>query len=173
MTSENVFRVTWRNETASGKRTGWAKTVVDVAVGSGVRGAKAFMGEYLRNQEYDLPYGTVILEVHPVGSVKNGHEEARLWVVDKEEGLKRFPGEWDWHKQFLTVKDQVHILVQKVRAATSEEPLKVELDPSLEQQLAEGYEALVKAMVQMFQSAPLPAQEAFLDAIGAQRGAPQ
>lgn len=113
-------RIRYEQPTASGKRTGWARTFT--AVHDTVRGAKAFDGHYLRHGvEYDLERGTLVLEVYPTGSVKNGRDEARFYEVT-EEGLSPVSPDADgtcqdetfeWRGEFLSCVDHAKLLLAR------------------------------------------------------------
>lgn len=111
-------RITYEAPTASGRRTGWAKTVE--AVDYEARGARAFRGAYLRDHEQDMEVGTLVLQIAPQGSVKNGWEQATLWHVTPA-GLEPLDGEvdYDWRRQFLSLRDRVATLLSQ----RSEQPV--------------------------------------------------
>lgn len=106
-------RIRWKQPTASGRRTGWARTVD--GVNYDVRGAKSFEGEYLRDgEEVDLPNGAIVVEVSPQGSIKNGWQAATAYVVDGEELVPRIEDEHDWRKDFLSFRDAVVALGESI-----------------------------------------------------------
>lgn len=96
-------RIVWHQQRSSGHRTSWARTVTAVVPGSS--GARAFTGIYLEDgTETDIDDGTLVLQVAPTGSVKNGTEQALLFRAQGTE-LVQLEGEWDWRKQFLSLVD--------------------------------------------------------------------
>jgi hypothetical protein len=114
-----MTRIVWNQTTASGRRTSWAKPFDTIALGHGAaQGAKAFYlssdplrpGGYLENGvETDLPEGTLVLEVRPEGSVKNGSQQARVYEVVSDNGSGELAlrlGGWDWRKQYLSLVDE-------------------------------------------------------------------
>lgn len=121
---KRMVRIVWERECASGRRTSWAKTV-DAILANAEKGAKRFRGTYLSSgEETELLEGTLVLEVAPTGSVKNGSEEARLYRVDACAGLKRIAhgeGYLAWRNRFLTVLDLVRAELKKDREAREEE----------------------------------------------------
>lgn len=98
-------RLIFTPKRASGKRESWAKTVTDVDPKG--RGSKAFKGDYLESGiQTDLEIGTLIIEVVPCGSVKNGYHEAGLLRVT-EDGFEKIDSGWDWRTHFLNFRDFV------------------------------------------------------------------
>jgi hypothetical protein len=74
----------------------------------GARGARAFAGDYLREgEQVDLPDGTVIIEIFPRGSVKNGYQTADIQRVERGE-LRTLVEDLDWRSQFLEIADAVN-----------------------------------------------------------------
>lgn len=101
-------RVVYEPKTASGKRASWARLITGVN-DSGLKGSKAFEGVYLREYEQDVEVGSLVLEVVPVGSVKNGGQEARLYRIAADGSLAPVDGvePMDWSRNFLTIRDTV------------------------------------------------------------------
>lgn len=95
-------------KTASGRRRSWAMhiTGLNARYEAAERPSAAFHGSYLRaGAEYDLPIGTLVLEVVPRGSTKNGWREGLLYYVGAA-GLE--PCERArWPHGLLTLKDAV------------------------------------------------------------------
>lgn len=100
-------RIKYRPKTASGRRTGWAKTVTAVHDNANVRGAKAFAGEYLHTSEQDLDVGTLAVEVNPEGSAKNGYESARLLRLCADGSWDVVEDGYNWREEFLSFRDVV------------------------------------------------------------------
>jgi hypothetical protein len=104
-------RIVWSKPTGSGRRTGWARTVRDLDRSR--VGAKALVGEYLQDEvETELEVGTLVLQVKPIGSVKNGFDGAALYRVSEQGRLEPCPCSadglyWDWRKQWLSIADAV------------------------------------------------------------------
>lgn len=97
-------RIRWVAPKASGRRVGFARVVHEVKEGKGV---KAFPGFYLKDDhEVDLELGSVIVQVAPMGSVKNCWQEASIATVT-EKGLEFLDETWDWRKEFPSIKDEV------------------------------------------------------------------
>lgn len=125
-------RIAWEQITSSGRRTSWAKTFSAVA-DDGTKGAKAFTGAFLPDgAEIDLEIGTLVLEVVPTGSVKNGSQEARFHRVAAA-GLETIEGgTFDWWKQQLSAQDFARELLDEPEpgnplAAFTTEQLRAEL----------------------------------------------
>lgn len=90
---------------ASGGREGWCKKVTSLDPRQ--RGGYAFVGEFLKPGLYDLPSGTLVLDVYPTGSARNGGKGATLWVVesDQTDGLKKIAQTDDWLQKSLVILD--------------------------------------------------------------------
>jgi len=117
----STARIVWEQTRASGRRTSWAKWFTDLALS---KGAKAFIGgEYLKDGvETDLEIGTLVVEVVPTGSVKNGSNEARIYRVSAD-GLERTGVEVDYNTRWLTLKDEVIRLMAEETLAEKDNPL--------------------------------------------------
>lgn len=102
-------RIVWKQMVESGRRTSWAKAVTGVSPTPGLKGAKVFVGPYLRTgEEIDLRDGQIVIEVYPGGSIKNATETARLGVVSAKAGKIEWSSErFSWHRQFLSFRDYV------------------------------------------------------------------
>lgn len=120
----HVVRCVWENTTASGRRKGWAKLITGIVDDDGVhavaRGAKAFVGDYLNEHvEVDLPVGTLILDVEPSGSVKNGTKVASIRRVEEDPnrpGMGWFPRvteQFDWFSEFLSFRDEAKRVLEE------------------------------------------------------------
>jgi hypothetical protein len=109
-------RIIWNQTTTSGRRTSWAKPFNSIK--QGAKGAQAFYyaaadplmvfgGDYLQDGvETDLPIGTLVIEVVPVGSVKNGSQQAQIFRVGPA-GLGAVSDVvHDWHRGFLSLRDE-------------------------------------------------------------------
>jgi len=94
-----------RNETNSGRRTGWTRrvTAVDVTKSNGY----AFEGEFLNEGEVDLNPGDVLIQKNPMGSVKNAWHEGVCIVVDNNGNLHDVGDKYDWKEQFLSFRNLV------------------------------------------------------------------
>lgn len=117
-----LTRLIWKQPTGSGRRTGWARTVRNIDMQQ--RGAKAFLGEYLRDGvETELAVGTLVVEVAPIGSVKNGFDGARICRVTADGELApcacSTDGYWDWRKHWLSIRDAVIEELTQDRAAAA------------------------------------------------------
>lgn len=123
MATQTLARITYHQPTASGRRTGWARTFG--AIDRTQRGAKAFVGEYLPvNQQIELPVGILIVEVSPCGSVKNGSNEAQIWRLEADGSWTRVGNEWNWHSEFLSLLDDAETaLTENVPGPTREQLL--------------------------------------------------
>lgn len=105
------LRITYKKPEASGRRSGWAKVIVGVLDGVGARG---FDGDYLTHgNQVDIPDGSLVLEVRPLGSVKNGYEQAYIYRATPEGFQEIFS--CDWRKKFLDLKDFVVKQLQQDR----------------------------------------------------------
>lgn len=96
------FRIV--NETNSGRRSGWTKHVT--AVDTSKHNGYAFDGPFLRAGENELPVGSIIIQKNPEGSVKNGWDSARCYVVTAD-GLETVSDGMDWREDFLSFRDVV------------------------------------------------------------------
>ena len=95
-------------ETASGRRTSWCKhiTSVDTSKSNGY----AFDGSFLKNNVLtELPEGSVIVQVYPCGSVKNGYQRGRLFRIEGEELVEHI--DEDWRDSFLLIRDKAEELL--------------------------------------------------------------
>ena len=91
--------------TASGGRTGWAKQLTGVDATQ--RGGYAFLGDFLREGLYDLPVGTLILDVFPNGSPRRPGKGAILWTADATapDGLRKLAVTSDWPAESVVIRD--------------------------------------------------------------------
>lgn len=91
--------------TASGGRTGWAKQLTGIDATQ--RGGYAFLGDFLREGLYDLPVGTLILDVFPNGSARKGGKGAILWTADATapDGLRKLAETSDWPAESVVIQD--------------------------------------------------------------------
>ncbi len=106
MTTMKIARITPVAGTASGKRRGWIKTVT--ACDSSKTNGYAFEGQFLSSGVLtEVPVGALLLSVFPAGSTKNGYQEAELFRVHADDDLRQVGETWDWHKEFLLVRDAV------------------------------------------------------------------
>jgi hypothetical protein len=107
-----LVRLKFGPPTGSGRREGWAKHVTGVDL-SGVRGAKAFKGDYLRKgEQLDMPYGSVVIVVAPEGSVRSAYETAAIYLTSTE-GLERTSDWYNWRENFLSFRDLVNDELKK------------------------------------------------------------
>jgi hypothetical protein len=98
-------RISIKNETASGGRVGWTKTIksVDKSKTNGY----AFDGDFLNEgKQYDLCVGTVIVSKDPFGSARNGGHTGHIGTVEAS-GIMWDQKTWDWGSQFLDFRDAV------------------------------------------------------------------
>lgn len=112
--------VNYTKPTRSGHRTGWARTFTDVE--DDTRGVKAFTGgEYLREGENRLPVGMLVLYIEPVGSVKNGHNDASICEVSSDGDLYEVTGkQFVWHREFESLRNEAKDLLKARGSATAE-----------------------------------------------------
>lgn len=114
-----MIRWRWQQPTGSGRRTGWARTFT--GFDSEARGAKAFTGgEYLGADELrEDTAGTLVIEITPEGSVKNGWQSATFCRVGAE-GLEPCSEAFDWGKDWLAIKDKAIELLGEQAEPTSD-----------------------------------------------------
>lgn len=91
--------------TASGGREGWAKQIT--SIDNTQRGGYAFLGNFLRPGLYDMAPGTLVLDVYPNGSIRNGGKGAILWIADATatDGLRRIAHTEDWPAESIQIRD--------------------------------------------------------------------
>jgi hypothetical protein len=119
----SIKRLKIVNERASGNRKGWTKLVT--GIDKTKNGGFAFEGELLNEQEYDLNFGSVLVQKNPQGATKNGWYSGNVFVVG-EDGLEeiRHPtrsNEFNWHKDFLSFRDFVASVMEEQRIKSSSE----------------------------------------------------
>ena len=108
------MRLVYSKPTASGRRTGWARTIMGLDADQ--RGAKAFRGDYLRDgDQVELADGLLVLEVRPEGSVKNGWQQAHVLRVAGDKFVEL--ADFNWREQYLDLLDFVR---EQLRARTTE-----------------------------------------------------
>ena len=105
MTSETKVRVEIENVQASGRRKGWTKLVYDVDTSK--TNGYAFDGRFLNDGKHDLEVGAVLVSKDPCGSVKNGHDEGMLGIVQADGSIDWTCAAKDWRKDFLDLRDAV------------------------------------------------------------------
>lgn len=95
-----MIRINIEYPAASGRRFGWVKhvTSVDMTKGDGW----AFLGEFLKEGENDLPADAVLVKKVPTGSARNQGWDG---IVMRADGTEL--GRFDWHRQFLSMRDCV------------------------------------------------------------------
>lgn len=104
---------------ASGRRTGWVKLVRGIVAGA--TGAKRYNGPYLRSgHESEVPVGSVLLRVDPMGSVRNGYQVASVWTVAADGSLSCRGDELDWWRQQISIRDLIerHLAVESAQGET-------------------------------------------------------
>jgi len=128
-----MTRIVWNQTRASGRRTSWARPFDRIV--EGVKGARAFVhgggdwGYLGDGVETELPEGTLILEVRPTGSVKNGSQLARIFRVvrkpwsKEDNGFELITGDYDWRKGYLSLVDAAQALLRDAPVAGESDPL--------------------------------------------------
>jgi hypothetical protein len=97
--------------TSSGRRTGvvWKVDSVDTSKKDG----HAFVGSFLREQQYDFDVGTVIVMKVPEGSVKRGYHSGVAYRLTEGGELEKFASADDWRGDFLDFRDSVAAEINK------------------------------------------------------------
>ena len=111
-TKTETIRITTHGSTGmSGGRKSWIKHVTEVD--GELANGYAFTGQFLDyDTEYDLPIGSVVIDVIPEGSQKIATKSCDIYVVTKN-GLKRQSRKSgkDWQGDFLTICDSVSMFL--------------------------------------------------------------
>lgn len=105
-------RVTFKSDYYSGNRKSWYKLIdsVDTDKTNGY----AFDGEFLQNgSQYDLEIGSIVLECRPTGSVKHSGKKGLIYKITPEgpEDITSNPDGYNWKTDFLTLRDELHELI--------------------------------------------------------------
>jgi hypothetical protein len=97
--------VIWNQQRSSGRRTSWAKPFdrIDQAEGKGAFKLGAAHIYLQDGEETELAEGTLVLEVVPRGSVKNGWQEARVYEVTHQGNLEQWFLAYDWRKNYVSL----------------------------------------------------------------------
>ena len=96
----------------SGNRIGWMKhvTSVDTTKTNGY----AFDGDFIPNDtEFEIPAGAIVVACNPEGSVKNNWKSGHIYRVESDGSLTPIESDFNWRKEFLTLRDKVAELVNK------------------------------------------------------------
>ena len=134
-----MTKITIEQHYASGNRTSWAKTVT--GLDRTQKGAKAFIGDYVREGEHSLPEGTIILEVRPYGSAKHPEQYAAFYKVDSsaENGLVNLTEQIedenernkDWKPRFASILDEAEGYLNAAKPELAENSLAAISDADL------------------------------------------
>jgi len=105
--AQQTVRIRPQVGTASGRRQGWIKHVVQVDESR--PNGYAFDGDFLRaGRETDLPVGAILIRVDPCGSVKNGWKEGHVLRLEADGELTELTDDGlNWYDDFLTIRDTV------------------------------------------------------------------
>ena len=76
-----MIRIEVETYTTSGGRRGWHKLIT--GIDRSKKGGFAVEGSFLDEGLQDVEEGSLILQVDPTGSVKNGGKDATLWRIVK------------------------------------------------------------------------------------------
>ena len=110
------------NDSRHGK--GWAKIVtgIDTTKTNGY----AIEGDFLRyGQQYDLPVGTIILDVYYFGSMKHMHKYAKIYTVQESGLVSVLENDkvYDYIGSFLSMRDKLAGLLNAQKATEPTEPV--------------------------------------------------
>lgn len=101
----------------------WAKTVT--SVDKNLQGAESFRGEVLpKNEEVELPWGTLVIHVYPDEVRGEGAQEASLFRVDDEGMVGVDESGYNWSEDFSDFQNYVQ---ETLDEAAQEDPPEVTL----------------------------------------------
>lgn len=99
--SNKIVTVQIKLSYASGSRKSWWKHVKGIDPSQ--KGGYAYVGDFLKEGETELQVGSVLLEVEPCGSVKNGYQDGKLYRV-AEDGSLDFICRHNWREASVSLR---------------------------------------------------------------------
>lgn len=105
---QTTAKINWTQPTASGHRTGWARTCLALTQ---IRGARGLVGDYLVPGEQLLELDTLVVEVRPTGALASSVEVARVLRVT-EGGLQPATYRvYQWRTELVSLREKLQELL--------------------------------------------------------------